>query len=335
MTPPTQVAPHIYQITLPLPFALNHVHCYLLDDGNGWTIIDAGLHTSKGEAGWHQAFEALNVTPENLKRIILTHTHPDHIGMAGWLQQWGQNGRSPDQAPPIMLSPREQEIAEFTWMRLDSQIERMETHLLLCGLDNQMSLEVAHNTRFVADRTKPHHHTHQTLHAGHTIEMAQRRFEIIHTPGHADGQLIFYCADEALMISADHVLMDITPNISTWPGTEPDPLGRYLQSLHELKSYDVQLATPGHKRLITDWTGRLTELEHHHDLRLQDTLNAVDKNGSGTTVETVALAVFRLQQLTVHEARFAITETLAHLDYLTARHQLRREGDEVWRYFHI
>ncbi|MCB0033137.1 MAG: MBL fold metallo-hydrolase [Anaerolineales bacterium] len=332
MTQPIQVAPHIYQVTHPLPFALNHVHCYLLDDGDGWTIIDAGLHTSKGEASWLNAFEALHIAPADLKRIVLTHTHPDHFGMAGWLQQWGQNGRADEQAPPILMSPREHEIAEYTWMRLDNQIAYMEEHLLHCGLESKMAKEVAHNTRYVAERTRPHPHTIQELYPGETIEMAQRQFSMLLVPGHADGQLIFHNAAEALMISGDHVLMDITPNISSWPGTEHDPLGRYLDSLEQLKQYDVALATPGHKRLITDWNGRLQELILHHDQRLQDTLAAVKE---GTTVEEVSLSVFRLEQLTVHEARFAITETLAHLDYLVARHQLQRDETAVWRYYHV
>lgn len=333
MTAPVQVAPHIYQVTLPLPFALNHVHCYLLDDGDGWTIIDAGLHTSQGEAGWRNAFDTLSIIPTDLKRIILTHTHPDHFGMSGWLQQWGQNGRAEPEAPPLFMSLRERELAQGAWIELDNQIGQMERHFLHCGLTAAMAREVANNTRFVAERTRPHPHTIRPLYPGHTINMAQRTFQILHVPGHSDGQIIFYSAADALMLSGDHVLMDITPNISSWPGTEPDPLGRYLASLQALQAYDVALALPGHKRLITDWRGRLQELTVHHDQRLQDTRAAVNHK-EGATVAEVALSIFRLEQLTVHEARFAITEALAHLDYLVARNQLCRHEEAIWHYFH-
>lgn len=328
--PLTQVAPHIYQNTLPLPFALNHVHCYLLDDGDGWTIIDAGLNTSHGRAEWQTAFETLNIAPADLKRIILTHTHPDHYGLAGWLQRWGQEDRPDEEAPPVLLSAREDEMATAVWLQLDGQIRRMSRHLIYCGLDYEMADDVANNTRFVGTRTRPQPHTTAVLTAGDTINMGQRTFEILTYAGHSDGQLLFYCADETLLLAGDHVLLDITPNISRWPGGWENPLGRYLDSLAVLKRLDVALALPGHKRLITDWHGRLTELELHHAERLGDTVTAVASGDR--TVADIAKTVFRLDHLTVHEARFAITETLAHLDYLVAHNTLTVSGDDVWLY---
>ncbi|MCA9981352.1 MAG: MBL fold metallo-hydrolase, partial [Anaerolineales bacterium] len=311
-------------------FALNHVHCYLLDDGDGWTIIDAGLNTNHGRVGWQEAFDTLHIAPADLKRIILTHTHPDHYGLAGWLQRWGQAGRPDADAPLVFMSPRETAMADAIWGNLDEQIRQMSRHLVYCGLDYEMADDVANNTRFVGTRTRPQPHTTAVLNPGDKITMGQRTFEILSYAGHSDGQLLFYCAEERLLLSGDHVLMDITPNISRWPGGWDNPLGRYLDSLAVLKGVDVGLALPGHKRLITDWHGRLTELEKHHAERLGHTVTAVE-NGD-RTVADIAKTVFRLDHLTVHEARFAITETLAHLDYLVANNTLTVSGDDVWLY---
>jgi glyoxylase-like metal-dependent hydrolase (beta-lactamase superfamily II) len=316
--------PHIYQITLPLPFALNHVHCYLLDDGDGWTILDAGLHTRQTEAGWLAAFAEHGVTPANLKRIILTHTHPDHYGAAGWLQEWS-GGRA-----PVYLSPREAEFAQQTWGEWQQHKTEMVAHMLRMGLDPHMAQEVAESTQFVADRTRPHPAPPHHLLPGQAIEMAQRTFHIQSYAGHSDGQLLFYCPDEALMLSGDHVLMQITPNISLWPGGWSNPLGRYLASLGQLKQVAVALALPGHKQAITAWHGRLTELEQHHAERLGHTLAAIAE-GKHTTAD-IAKSVFRLNELTVHEARFALTETLAHLHYLVDQGQISMAGDEVWEF---
>jgi len=100
----TQITDDIYQVRLPLPYALNHVNCYLLRGDDGWTIIDTGLNTSQGRAGWQAAFDTLGIGPDDIDQIILTHVHPDHYGMAGWLQEWC--------GATVWLSPREAELAE-------------------------------------------------------------------------------------------------------------------------------------------------------------------------------------------------------------------------------
>lgn len=318
------VAPHIYQVTLPLPFALNHVHCYLLDDGDGWTAVDAGLHTSAAETGWRAAFDELHIRPTDLRRIILTHTHPDHFGMAGWLQEWS-NGRA-----AVHLSPREAELAQQTWIEMGQHTAAMVNHLTKSGLEQGMAVAVAENTQFVATRTLPHPTQMVLLQPGETIELGQRTFQMHSYAGHSDGQLLFHCPAEELLLVGDHVLMDITPNISLWPGGWENPLGRYLNSLSKLKKMDVALALPGHKRLITAWHGRLAELEAHHEARLADTMSAIQVGGR-TTAE-IAKSVFRLSELTLHEARFALTETLAHLHYLVAQGQIAMHGEDVWEF---
>ena len=320
------IAPHIHQITLPLPFALNHVHCYLIDDGDGWTILDTGLHTAQAEAGWLAAFAELGITPAQLKRIILTHAHPDHYGTVGWLQQWS-DGRA-----AVYLSPAEATFAQRTWHAWQDHRHEMLTHLLRIGLEEALATAVADNTQFVATRTQPHPTAHHHLLPGQTIELGQRTFQLHSYPGHSDGPLLFYCPAEQLALVGDHILMDITPNISLWPGGEADPLGRYLASLAQLKQWDVALAWSGHKRPITAWHGRLQELEQHHTERLAHTVAAVAE-GNETTAE-IAKAVFRLSELTVHEARFALTETLAHLRHLVNHGRLTQTEDEqgVWRF---
>jgi glyoxylase-like metal-dependent hydrolase (beta-lactamase superfamily II) len=328
--PLTQVAPHIYQNTLPLPFALNHVHCYLVDDGDGWTVIDAGLNTEHGRAGWLQAFTTLNIQPTDLKRIILTHTHPDHYGLAGWLQRWAQDGRPDDEAPPVFMSPRETEMAAFIWGKLDEQVAQMTRHLRYCGLDDELADDVANNTRFVGTRTRPLPHTVAPLWPGESLRLGQRTFQIASFAGHSDGHLLFFCLEEGLMISGDHLLLEITPNISLWPGGWANPLGRYLASLAELADWRVTLALPGHKGLIREWHGRVLELQTHHAERLGVTVTAVQQGDR--TVAQIAKTVFRLEQLTIHEARFALTETLAHLHYLVAQGTLQVGGEDVWEY---
>ncbi len=302
----TQIANDIIQVQVPLPYALNIVNCYLLRGATGWTLVDTGLNTEAGRARWKSAMSALEITPGDIEMIVLTHMHPDHFGLAGW---WQRHSEPPI---PLIIPEREQRQMRPFYERRNTPLYHQ--WLLECGMDEAAAetLESAlHNTR---DLTQPHPRQQETLEAGAVIRLGARQFRAIHAPGHSDGQMIFYDESDRLMICGDHVLMRITPNIGVWPHSEPDPLGRFLHSLQALMALDVRLALPGHKWLITDWRGRIEELLAHHHARLALTQTALETGAR--TVLAVAAQLFDMDRLTPHEWRFALAETLAHLEYL-------------------
>lgn len=321
-SPLVPVTDDIFQVHLPLPFALNRVNCYLLRGADGWTVVDAGLNTPEGRAAWDQAFAALGITPADISQIVLTHAHPDHFGLTGWFQE--QTGA------PVYLSPLEAEFARVTWME-HRMMEGFDTYLMTLGMPADMAQSVTHGLTFTGEMTYPHPTRLITIEPGDDILLGKRRFQIIATPGHSDGQIIFYDPDDHLLLCGDHVLMKITPNVGLWPTSLPDPLGRFLESLRALQALEVRLALPGHKALITDWCGRLNELLAHHDDRLRHTLAAV---AGGATVYEAAQRVFNSSVFTPHEWRFAMAETLAHLDVLEQRGQVRREAADTMLRFH-
>jgi glyoxylase-like metal-dependent hydrolase (beta-lactamase superfamily II) len=124
---------------------------------------------------------------------------------------------------------------------------------------------------------------------------------------------VFYCAEERLLLCGDAVLIKITPNISLWPQGRPNPLADYLQSLDLLATLEVDLALPGHGPLIRTFGERLTELRAHHQERLEIMERAV---GHGATAFSICTSVFPTTALSPHQLRFAMAETLAHLEYL-------------------
>lgn len=321
----TQVADDIFQVRLPLPFALNIVNCYLLRGHDGWTLLDTGLNTAPARDIWNAVFEALGITPRDITQIVLTHVHPDHFGMAGWFQA----GADPGAVLPVRMSPREAELTRLLWGGQGKQAHAFDQFLAACGMPAEMIDTVVTSLDATIAMTRPHPAHIDILNPGETVTLGARVFTIIHAPGHSDGQLIFYDPADRLLLSGDHVLMKITPNIGLWPDTEPDPLGRYLDSLIALQTLDVRLALPGHKALIADWQGRLAELLQHHQDRLGHTLAAID---GGATVYTASLKVFNSFTFSSHEWRFAMVETLAHLEYLRLRGQVRQEigADGVW-----
>jgi glyoxylase-like metal-dependent hydrolase (beta-lactamase superfamily II) len=324
--PAIAMAEGIYQVRIPLPFALNIVNCYLLRDGSGWTVVDTGLNTPPAQDAWKAAFDFLKIAPEQIKQLILTHTHPDHYGMAGWFQSLCP----PDAIPTVSMSEVEWRWSRIIWRKIEPSRQEFDQYLTACGMPAEMVGTVAHSMDSTAEKTFPHPTSEEIIEADTTIQIGERSFQIIHAPGHSDGQLIFYDAADKLLLSGDHVLMKITPNIGQWPDTQIDPLGRFLSSLKELKKLDVRLALPGHKALITDWRGRLEELLAHHEARLVHTLTAVEHE---STVYDASLKVFNSGAFSSHEWRFAMAETLAHLEYLRLRGNVHQSGaGGIWRF---
>ena len=312
MTLPIEVADGIYQIQIPLPFALRIVNCYLLRDGDGWTILDTGINTPEGQAVWLGAFAALNIQLRNLRRILLTHVHPDHYGMAGWLQTLAAHQ---DHELPVYTSPKEIRQASMIWENYGTL--QFSDWLITQGMPETMARAVDAGLEDTRLMTLPHPPELLPIYADDTLTIGERNFTLILADGHSDGQLMLYDADDKLMLSGDHVLMKITPNIGRWTHTDPQPLQRYLASLNNLRDLEVRLALPGHKALIHDWRGRITELLAHHEERLQHTQDALQ--AGNITPYDVTLVIFQHMKFTPHEWRFALAEALAHMDELERR----------------
>ncbi|MCL4264402.1 MAG: MBL fold metallo-hydrolase [Anaerolineae bacterium] len=321
----TAATPDIFQIQIPLPFALRIVNCYLLRGAAGWTVLDTGLNTSKARLAWGEAFAGFGIRPREIAQIVLTHIHPDHYGLAGWLAEWcvADGG----QLPPVRLSAREAEMAVRFWGR---EVWQQPTYMAFwqqCAVPADLAQAIMETTEQTRQRTYPHPAAHHIIEPGTPIRLGERLMQPLLMPGHSDGQLVFYDAADRLLLCGDHVLQTITPNISLWPDGEADPLGRYLASLDELARLDVRLALPGHGPVMGDIHGRITQISHHHHERLAQTEAVLPRP---STVYEVSQRLFDHANLSVHEMRFAATETLAHLDYLVRHGRARRRGEAVW-----
>lgn len=318
----TFITDDIAQVRIPLPYALNIVNCYLLRGASGWTLVDTGLNTPPAREQWRAALSELDIAPDDIEKIVVTHMHPDHFGMAGWWQ------RQVERPLPVIIP--ELERAQAAYFYNPQNTRNYHDWLLQCGLDRATIDEVEDALGNTRDATQPHPIRQDYLAAESMVTLGERQFRAIHAPGHSDGQLIFYDAEDQLCLSGDHVLMKITPNIGAWMHNQPNPLRRYLDSLRALADLDVRLALPGHKWLIEDWRGRIEELIAHHDLRLQCALDAID--GGAETVFQVARQIFDMTRFTPHEWRFAMAETLAHLQLLEERAQITCGDDPVFRF---
>ncbi len=170
------------------------------------------------------------------------------------------------------------------------------------------------------------------------VKVGSLRLKAIQTPGHSPGHTCLHDSSRGIFFSGDHVLIDITPNITWWPFLE-DSLSSYLHSLEKVKNLDVKLVLPGHRRRWSDLKTRVEVIKKHHSIRLQEALSALDKPKTAWEVApniTWDLVFSRWEDVHVVQKWFAVGETIAHLEYLYHKGQVDKvEKDGVIKYFRV
>jgi glyoxylase-like metal-dependent hydrolase (beta-lactamase superfamily II) len=304
----------VHQLKLPVPFPLKFIASYLIEGRDGWAVIDPGFDYPPAREVWESKAARMGLDLDrDVTRIIVTHLHPDHIGLARWLE-----GRS--RAPVFML---EDEIANarHVWDPARGS-EDFVKYMMRHGMDPETAGATAGTTRLgirLPENLVP-------LQPEDRIELGGSEARVIHTPGHSDFHFILHDESRRLLFVGDHLLLEITPNIGLWTYTAPRPLQRYLDSIEGL---DVDLIFPGHGPLFHDLDGRIDELVRHHKERLSAMHGALA--GEPATAFEVARRVFP-DELSDHQLRFAVAETLAHLEHLVDDGRAEHLGGDVVRY---
>jgi len=316
--PPTEVVPGIFLVPVPIPIPLRYVNCYLLRGPSGWTLVDTGFHDSLAEGAWPRAFADLAVRPQDIRQIVLTHYHPDHVGAAGWLQQLT--------GAPVFLPETEMEQFQRFWAdETGKMAERLVALCLAEGVDEATAQALGRHHLKQKERVRPLP-VLQPLAIGSQVTLGEGTYEVIWTPGHSDGLAVFWDAKRSILLANDMLLAGITPNVSIWPGSRPNPLADYLSSLQRVAALGAALALPGHRALIRDVAGRAREIVAHHGERLAKVEAAANAVPGGATAWEVCRRIFPVDGLSLHQIRFALAETLAHLVYLCEQGRLQKHG---------
>ena len=292
-----------WRVRLPLPFQLRWIYAYILRDEHGYTIIDCGLNYEEAWETWRAVFQHLNIQMKHIDRIVLTHYHPDHYGLTGRLQQ--------ETGAQVWLSPMTEEQARIVWGDAQEP-ENVAAFYERHGLPKTTSLSLITHFRRFTHYVSPHPVKPKRLAAGETYVLGDRTYEVWHTPGHAEDHHSFYDPDRQWLIGGDVLLQKITPNVSLHPHGDPNPLLTYLTTLQKLSERPIRKVLPAHGPLFTDVQQRINEIVVHHENRLQLIERIVQRS---QTAYDVCLHLFG-DRLSVHNLRFAIAETLAHLEYL-------------------
>src|SRR5271157_4271177 len=311
-----EVRPGIFWARLALPFRLDHVNIYLVEDGAGLALIDAGIDNHASRAAW----EALLVGPlagRKLTRIIATHFHPDHIGLAGWLCERFD----------LQLAMIQTEYLIALNIRLDPAGLKSDPYRSFYrshGLSAEgTEILLGHGLNYLRMVSTPPR-TFLRLVAEEKIKIGSREFEVMTGGGHSPEQVMLYSAADNLILSGDQILAKISPNVSV-EAMDPDgdPLGIYLRSLEKLKrtlAEDV-LVLPGHNLPFVGLSTRADELVAHHEARCMAILEACRVEPQ--TVADLVPVIFGRIIEDPHQLVFAFGEALAHVNRMIRRSALR------------
>jgi glyoxylase-like metal-dependent hydrolase (beta-lactamase superfamily II) len=307
---PEQVVPGVWRIPVPLPFALRSANIYLIDDGPGQRIlIDSGLGLPADEQALRAGLSQAGVALEDLSALILTHAHPDHIGLSGIIHAAAH-------LPIYMLAGEETQISAV-WGDESAALQvRLDEMYRVNGLPDEMragSQKAGLALRRIlhlppTDAITP-------LADGQQLELGAHSYEVIWTPGHSDHHLCLL-RDDGLFIAGDHILPHITPNIGLYVGARPNPLADYFGALERVQPLPAGLILPGHGRPFMGLAERAVGLRAHHDERSEQVYDIVSGQRDGLHAYGVAGKLFGERLRSLDDWRFAVAETLAHLEYL-------------------
>lgn len=315
------VADNVRWARIPLPIDLNHINVWLLEAADGCIVVDTGMAADMGKDAWRQ-IAAAQFARKPLRAVFVTHIHPDHLGLAGWLQE--------EYGVPVWMSRRTYEQAEQLLSgKYLANPDEAERFFHVNGVDDVTTLKpmfmpgrfarlasgLPEVERFIADS--------ESL-------PTDPAWTALETNGHAEGHLCLRNAQARLLISGDQVLPTISSNISfSWRNADPNPLHSFLASLQRLRGLpEDTLVLPSHGMPFRGLQQRIDDLVQHHDEQLGKVVHACAEPRSGA--ELLPL-MFRRKLIGMH-LFLALGEALAHLEYLTHAGRLMRMEGPVIRY---
>jgi glyoxylase-like metal-dependent hydrolase (beta-lactamase superfamily II) len=306
-----ELADGIRRVTFALPLGIDHVHCYLLRDGDGtWTIVDTGLGLPGAGQAWQAVLDELDAP---VGRIVISHFHPDHVGAAAIVAELT--------GAPVHQGAIDHAQCVRAWGR-ERSLDRLTAFMVEHGLP------IADADAFRADSETLASYV-QVVDEPELLEPGERidGWEILHLPGHADGHLALL--RDGVLIAGDTLLATISPVVGLYNDARPDPLGDFLSSLARIVELAPRIAYTGHRAAIEDPAGRARELVAHHAHRLELTAEALD--GEPVTAFEISHAIFP-DPLSSGLRRFALAEALAHVEHLVGKGAAERVDAGPVRY---
>jgi len=322
-----QVRPGLWSIPVPIPNnPLRYVIVYAFESDQGITLVDAGWNTDDAWQALNDGLGEAGGSMSDVTGVMVTHIHPDHYGLAGRIRETS--------GAWIGLHPADTAMLEERYVETDDLVSRMSELLAVSGVPAESLPDLA--TASMEIRSLVHMALpDRRVEDGDAIGVPGWDLTAIWTPGHSPGHLCLFDASAGLLLSGDHVLPRISPNISFHSQQFPNPLGDYLESLMRIGRLEPEEVLPAHEYRFRGLRARTDQLIAHHEDRCREieaTLAALP--GSSCWDLTIGLTWSRpFDEIPSFMQRAANGETLAHLVLLETRGRVRREGDRPARFF--
>lgn len=316
LPPVERVRPGLWSIPVPIPSnSLRYVFVYLFETDQGPFIVDAGWNTEEAFDALSAGIEAAGSSISHVQGVLVTHIHPDHYGLAGRVREasgaW------------IALHPADAALIQARYDDPDALLEMVGAMLRRVGapaaeIDSLQNASMA--VRGLVDAVQPD----ILIEDGQRPEVPGWDLKAIWTPGHSPGHLCFWEPANEVMLSGDHVLPRITPNISLHPQAGNDPLGDFLRSLAKLKGFDPTEVLPAHEHRFVGLDGRLDELAAHHEQRFVEVIGAINDGVTSAWDIAARMGWSRSwDRIQGFMRRAAVGEAMAHLRALEVRGLVR------------
>ena len=306
----TEVASDVFELRLPIPFEDGLVNVFLFPDGDVTDLLDCGMNTEESVDAIHAAVK--QVGAKRIRRLVVTHIHPDHYGAAGVFAGPG--------LADLYLHRLEVPLVYPRYVDIEHLVSEVRSYLLVNGVPEGEADVLSNSQRALSEIVKPAVPAVQ-LDGAETLDVGRRRLRVEWTPGHSPGHICLYDEGEKLLFAGDHMLPELSPNIGLHPQSTPDPLHEYLDGLRRLAAYEPRKILPAHGRPFTDASTRVQTLVAHHQKRLGQ-IEAIVTRGERSAWQ-VALELWGPRD-NMYEKRLALQEGLAHLQALAVEGRIKK-----------